>query len=168
MDMTWQYIAGFFDGEGSVLVPTYQQPRISIAQKRPEVLIEIQKFLLEHDIRSQIFSVDKIYAGKRKILSQLRVNASKEVISFIEGVMPYLIVKKEECVAALIPLKNIKKRTKWRLSELQAMKKLREEGLTAREISISLDRPLRTVEAYCYRDGASGIRYDLIGFTNKL
>ena|SRR3990167_7606838 len=163
--MNWSYIAGFFDGEGSVL-GYGRAPRISIAQKRAKVLRDIQKFMWAQDIRSQIY---KYPNSKRKDLSQLRVNATNEVISFIECVLPYLIVKKRECKNALGILRTrTNKRKKWRLSELLKMKELRQKGFTAKQIARELNKPIRTVEAYCYRDGKNGIRYDLIGFTNKL
>ena len=159
--ITWEYIAGFFDGEGCVMGHN-KTPRISIAQKRPQVLVEIQDFLYEHDIRSQIFTYST------KDISQLRINARLEVISFIDGVLPHLIVKKEECEQALGKLSSCKIRTKWRLSELKKMKDLRTQGMTAKQISILLGRSLRTVEAYCYKDGRNGVRFEKIGFTNKL
>lgn len=164
MDMTWEYIAGFFDGEGCIQ-GYLSTPRVSIAQKRPLVLQEIQKFLWEQDIRSQIFR----YSSEKKDLSQLRINAGEEVASFVENVLPFLIVKKEECIVALNKIRlGSRKRRKWRVSELMQLKRLREGGKTAPEISKIMQRPLRTVEAYCYRDGNFAQRYDLIGFTNKL
>lgn len=56
---SWAYIAGFFDGEGSIMFNGPYGMRVSMAQKDPAVLREIQRFLLSAGIEASIYSSRK-------------------------------------------------------------------------------------------------------------
>ena len=87
--MTPEYIAGFFDGEGCV--STFIHPRrntriaLSMTQKKPEVLHEIQRFL----------GYGKVYVDNRGT-SHLRILGRQNAKDFIRLIYPRTIVKREE------------------------------------------------------------------------
>lgn len=116
MMMRWEYIAGFFDGEGCVNTTTRkvegtQCVTVTIAQsnadgveKPPAVLLEISAFLSEVGIVHNI-------SGGRKYLRQtttsdgrkinttrpiynLQIQNRHGIIAFLTGVRPFLRVKK--------------------------------------------------------------------------
>lgn len=81
------YIAGFFDGEGTI--HTYQRrqihARISITQKLPEILFWIQKTL----------GLGRIYKNKKGI-HRLTITDSKSRIKFMQLFIPYCKIKKQQ------------------------------------------------------------------------
>jgi len=92
--MNWQYIAGFFDGEGSINVTRRGKPtifyRVDMSQKYPEALEAIQEFLGYGIIYHR-------YDGKRNIY-ELRINRKSDIIDFVTHVLPYSIVKREKII----------------------------------------------------------------------
>jgi hypothetical protein len=113
MDMTWPYIAGFFDGEGSISVVTRRAAStscitVSLAQSSetshsPDVLTHIGAFLAKQEIRHGIYA-GKIYEGTRLTNGRtVRTNLTPWKIQifnrdgvsrFLSGIRPWLIVKK--------------------------------------------------------------------------
>lgn len=92
--MNWAYVAGFFDGEGSVGMhskPTdgYQSYRlfVQIAQKSTGVLHQIQAFLAAQGIGAGTF----VHRPSRT--HQLTLTGDS-AFNFLSGVLPYLVVKK--------------------------------------------------------------------------
>jgi hypothetical protein len=97
--MNLDYIAGFFDGEGSVMAATVRKPEacygfqirpmIEIAQKRPEVLHEIQRF----------FDFGYVYHAKAGVphdCSRFLVVDRKNCRAFIEAIGPLSRIKQEQ------------------------------------------------------------------------
>lgn len=92
--MNWNYLAGFFDGEGCIYfrVGAWNK-KIHITQKGErgrKVLSEIQDFLQEHGIKSQL----TLRSGTDYWM--LWLCAQKDMTNFLYGVFPYLRVKKLE------------------------------------------------------------------------
>jgi len=101
--ITWQYIAGFFDGEGTLGWNSAQdtfQLQVNIAQNeannRCKVLEAIQRFLNREGIPSNLYPVSQ----KKKGFSQvpiliLQINGGREgKAKFLSRCLPYLWVKK--------------------------------------------------------------------------
>lgn len=80
----WNYVAGFFDGEGSICSMQYGGFRVSIPQKRTEVLYEIQKFLLSRGIQSGIHVRE---------VSMLFFSNRYAVYKFVMKLLPKAVVK---------------------------------------------------------------------------
>jgi len=134
--MNWTYIAGFFDGEGSI---TYNGKgfRITIPQTNEEVLLSIKKFTGYGNI---------IYIAKRKShwsdSWSYYVAKQTEVYDFVKKVKPFVIVKKSLIIKANLELKNIvnnqKLKKKLYFYRKKEIKNLRSKGLTYREIGRKL------------------------------
>lgn len=112
--MNWSYVAGFFDGEGTVgFLPrkghgfrTY----VSMAQTDNDghlVLKKIRSFLLSQGVKLSLYPVRRL-----KNTSVLCSYKHETVKHFLEFVLPLLIVKK---VAALRALQEISDR-EWRVA----------------------------------------------------
>ena len=137
--MNWDYIAGFFDGEGT-LVGRRKGFRIAITQTNKKVLEGIKKF-------SKIGHICDI--TKRKIHWKdswvYFVAKQSDVYLFLKKVEPKLIVKREltgKAVRALRVYLKTEKRKKLILeTKIKEAKNLRNKGLAYREIGkrLSID-----------------------------
>ena len=85
--MTPQYIAGFFDGEGSICFATRKKGKvyIDLYQKPREVLDLIQEFLGYGSI-----------CMYRRGSHQLRISGRANVRRFISMIYPHSVVKKKQ------------------------------------------------------------------------
>jgi len=130
--MAWSYIAGFFDGEGS-LVHNKKGFRIFITQTNQEVLEKIKTF-------TNFGYVIKI--SKRKPHwkdSWLYFIAKQEdIYQFLISTSSLLIVKKELILKAIPQLKDAlfkqQQRKKKFYRRIKMSKKLREKGYSYRKI----------------------------------
>lgn len=134
--MQWEYIAGFFDGEGSILF-NGKRFRITMAQTNHEVLEQI-----------------RVYAGFGNIFKAYKKKAhwkdcwiyfvarQEDVYTFLAKVSPFLIVKRALAARTIPRLKKVivNKHQRSRLSMFRKreVKKLRKNGLTYREIGKEL------------------------------
>lgn len=93
--MNWDYLAGFFDGEGHVRWD-YSTNRTSvkvtwqITQKDMEVIDEIAFFLIENG-----YAV-RLQPNRAKHCGVLMVNRIAEVESLCKRLLPLVIVKKQQ------------------------------------------------------------------------
>lgn len=101
--MSWQYVAGFFDGEGSVGL--YQTGGLgnsrfglSIGQSERnggyEVLCEIRDFLIEHGVTTKSIAKSCTSGRRGNPMFTLQLNKLESVRLFLAGTFPYLRVKK--------------------------------------------------------------------------
>lgn len=101
MKISWEWIAGFFDGEGSIGVYTNNAracgmttASVSQAGDRGEkVLKEIQEFLTQRGIKSYLGCKKNV---RIKDVWALRILARSSLDPFLRGILPYLRVKKLE------------------------------------------------------------------------
>ncbi len=93
------YVAGFFDGEGSISIKntgknTSYRLSISIGQRRPEPLFMIQS--------RWGGSIGKREIGKREANNfSTLLMFSKQAVSFIKDIYPYLVVKRKQAEIAI-------------------------------------------------------------------
>lgn len=101
MRITWEYIAGFFDGEGCVCTTNLKaRPNtfctfVSIGQSGKEgyaVLTAIQAFLVPYGIKSYM-SAQRRQKHYREMW-QLRMMARPSVMVFLSNVLPFVNVKR--------------------------------------------------------------------------
>jgi len=100
--MSWEYVAGFFDGEGYIGIKEhgkkhYFYPIASMSQKSKKILEQIQEFL-----GFGYITINKAKPG----MYTLDVSYSQNS-RFLKAIMPYLVVKK---VVAKLALRYIKYR----------------------------------------------------------
>ena len=134
--MDWKYIAGFFDGEGTI-AHNGKGFRISIPQTNKLVLQKIKSFIGNGNI---------IYIPKRK--SHWRdswtyyLARQSEVYEFLLKIGPFLIVKNNIVSKTIPKLKIIldqqKSKRETYFYRKQKGKKLRQKGLTYRDIGKQL------------------------------
>ena len=93
--MTIEYIAGFFDGEGTINI-VKNKIRISIPQTNLEVLENIKEFLTFGSIFKE-----KKRKEHWKDSWVLYTGNSNDTFQFLNMVYPYLIVKKEKAKEAI-------------------------------------------------------------------
>lgn len=101
-NMTWEYLAGFFDGEGCITSMKVKKGykmvgriQISQSQDRGKILLdEIREFFAQHGITSSICS--RAPYGNRVEGHFLYINSQESSMKFMRGVFPYLRIKKLE------------------------------------------------------------------------
>lgn len=134
--MSWQYIAGFFDGEGS-LGHNGKGYRITISQTNFPVLKTIQDFagfgnIFKNRKRKSHWKESWVYYIARQ----------EEVYIFIKNVLPFIIVKKDLAAKVMptlsLTVKNHQQQIINRLRIIREAKLLRSQGLTYRKIGIKL------------------------------
>lgn len=126
--MSWEYVAGFFDGEGS-LVYNGKGYRAIIYQTDFDVLEEIRKF-------SQVGLVCKLTKRQAhwKDSWAYYVAKQKDVDYFIRKILPFAHIKKDKIIRAIPNLKKILELQEFRSDRHASRKKealkLRESGLS--------------------------------------
>ena len=128
--MNWAYIAGFFDGEGSLRVPMGQKyvtsPQVCIYQSDQLVLLRIQRFLAAHGIHSHVRKENRMRKGLQRVISKkdqyiLDFSRKQSVTIFLRSIRPYAVVKKqiiEDCIRYLILFPAMtKQQREWRRME---------------------------------------------------
>ncbi|MEK7114823.1 MAG: LAGLIDADG family homing endonuclease [Patescibacteria group bacterium] len=138
--MSWKYIAGFFDGEGSIVF-NGKGYRLTIPQTNEEVLLSIKNYLNYGNILKE---------RKRKTHWKdswvYYISQQKLIYKFLKNVQKHVIVKRNLILEVLPKLECIinrqKERKKIREKRIITILKLREKGLSYRkiELKLSLDR----------------------------
>jgi len=134
--MNWRYIAGFFDGEGTILLKN-GRPRIMVVQTDRVVLECIKNFAK----CGNIFEVTKrkphwkdcwVYCISRK----------EDMYNFLRKIAPYLFVKKELAEKGILQLEKelieMRKRKEKYIYRKRMAKLLRKKGLSYRAIGKEL------------------------------
>ena len=93
MQMTWDYIAGFTDGEGHLGAVRF--PVIILGQKTPDVLLSIQAFLRERDIFARV-NQRKAVSGQTEGLFVLTVSRRLDVYLMCLELEDRVIVKRDQ------------------------------------------------------------------------
>lgn len=120
--ISWSYLAGFFDGEGSLSYyflkgrigkpsesARYPRLEISMPQSMPNkiVILEIVKFLKEKEIHYQL-RIEKMDNPNWNNQMRLKIRRINDMREFLEAIYPYLILKRKKCAEALLFLKGRK------------------------------------------------------------
>lgn len=109
--ISWQYLAGFYDGEGTVGFRVLKEkrasrtngetegwqaaPYIQIANTNPEVLETIKDFLNKQNIISQVIAKENINKEQQKGY-YLNIQSYEGIRKFFGKICPYTIIKKEQ------------------------------------------------------------------------
>lgn len=151
--VTWQYIAGFFDGEGTIFyTTTWAKNRktgkrnikckrlvVSVIQgiRQKQVIEEIGKFL-----ERQRIGFSTVESKKPIPCLRLDIGVRGEQFLFLKSIFPYLIVKKEKAEKALkfIEEKEKTKKGNFTLREKDTILQMRKERKTYKQISKVIKR----------------------------
>jgi hypothetical protein len=140
--MNWDYIAGFFDGEGYVFVGN--RLLLSISQVNLSVLQEIQKFSGLGNIIENNDRQNKRWNENWQDSYIYQITKTTEVAEFLEHIQEKVIVKKPKLEQALKQFEVIMDRRQKRLDDrLQLhyqIEQWRSEKLTWKEIGVLLGR----------------------------
>jgi hypothetical protein len=103
--MTWQYIAGFFDGEGTVMCGFRSNRNCRIfslwfSQTDREVLDAICAFLNAEGITANVVS-HRSNGFKPKKVHRLNVCSIEGVYKALDGMYPFLVVKRAKAEEAM-------------------------------------------------------------------
>lgn len=104
--INWSYVAGFFDGEGSVHSRLRDQHGLRVgvvmAQKNngTSVLLKIKKFCLSEGVHLNLYPVRSLENGQA-----LASHKHETVDRFLKKVYPFLIVKKPAAKRALLAIR---------------------------------------------------------------
>jgi hypothetical protein len=90
--VSWAYVAGFFDGEGCVGAPSSRTGvHVSVVQKSPRVLEEIAAFLESHGVTTS-YHRNRSHPAR---MYSLHASSHEGARAWLEGMLPYLIVKRQ-------------------------------------------------------------------------
>ena len=135
--MNWDYIAGFIDGEGSI-IRRKRVFNVIISQTNFEVLEQIRKFIG----RGYVYPIKKRKAHWKNAWIY-SAGGSREVYYVLSFVAHRLVVKKDLAFRALSELQErlaeVKREKRLRTNRLKKGKAFRAQGLTYREIGKKLN-----------------------------
>ena len=107
--MTWEYLAGFFDGEGCIFYNerNYGRRRYalvnvtqgSVNEEKSHICRQIHVFLRSANIPCRL----NTYPGRNGAHGGCKVVVSNApgIIAWLEGMLPYLKVKREDAILAI-------------------------------------------------------------------
>lgn len=127
--MNINYIAGFFDGEGSIVISN-NRVTLSIPQTDEKILLKIKEF----------FKKGNVYTLKKrkehwKDAWVYRCNGSFQVLEILLKLEPFLILKKDKALKAIELLKNIQNKNLLKINRnKEAIKLILEQKLSYRTV----------------------------------
>lgn len=143
--MDWSYIAGYFDGEGSLLLGVTQdtrkekignsqvdgwgiEPAWSLTSFDYETLAKIHSFLIEQQFSPRTTNLRVHRIGQSKPAMRIEVGGWKRINKLVHILIPYSIAKKKQYELFLELLSIIERKGKhWtKLLFLEAMRKVDE------------------------------------------
>lgn len=135
--MDWKYIAGFFDGEGSIS-HNGSGYRLTISQTNEEVLEAIRAFTKT----GKVLSITK-RKPHWKDSWVYNISKQKDIEKFLLKISPNLIVKKPLALKVLLNLKKIVKNQTIRERKSNSIRQksriLRKKGYSYRQIGKTLN-----------------------------
>lgn len=93
----WAYLAGFFDGEGTITASVGRdwRPRLKVTQRTSYVIEHLYYLFGVGSFRTYLNQRDQ------KTVYAWEVGRKQEVRYLLQGMLPYLIVKEEQAELAL-------------------------------------------------------------------
>ena len=132
--INWAYVAGFFDGEGSIVF-TGSTCKISIAQNTRKVLENIQAFLMSEGITHSWVteSPPRPFNRQPNTLYHLAFSHADNVRLFFDSVLPFSVVKKDKILDAYDRLTDTPRKSVT-TEEYQNAKSFLAQGCTYRQV----------------------------------
>lgn len=154
--MNWQYLAGFFDGEGHVGVHKgrgkYTQHDIAIANTHEPTIDAISRFLSSQTIKHSKFK--RTYTVKHwKTAYKIKVTSIRAGIVFLELILPFLLTKREQALSTLEYLRRQTPRKYLSKETMDHALSLYQEGKTLRQVAGLLGIDNKTIRVYGQKVG---------------
>ena len=133
-EMSWAYVAGFIDGEGSFSIATYKycfMPRLSISQGQVKVLKEIQSFFAQRGIRSSLYR--DLHKPRGNVWYNLRVQDRSSLANICSHLSGLLRVKRDQ-LAVMVRLLSLKSGHITRTDKIQQQLRRAESDQCRKEI----------------------------------
>lgn len=137
--MTWEYIAGFFDGEG--WVTRYPKPEGCLAKYvcgmaqatyQGQVIYDIAAFLKVKGVKCHVRSDHT--NNRTTSMVRLSISDCSSLVGFMKGVLPHLLVKHEKSAACLEASSQCLKRIQERKDRVNRATEMRLAGTPFAEI----------------------------------
>jgi hypothetical protein len=91
----WIWLAGFFDGEGTILLGRYFRKRDGLPRIKAEVMVgNTSKLVMQHIAETLDMPLYEEKRRDRKYLYTVRICRMKNVVPFLEKIIPYLKIKR--------------------------------------------------------------------------
>ena len=142
--MNWDYVAGFIDGEGSIIIKP-PRVRMYISNTNKEVLEDIKKFVN----CGSVFEVKRKLRGNWKKQYGWTVCFHQDVLRILKNLKDKLIIKQKLCEKAIFYIEN-KRWQKYYLSkeELERWKHLGSSRKIAQKLEVSQFSVLKYLKKY--------------------
>ncbi len=142
--MNWDYIAGFIDGEGSIIVKP-PRVRIYISNTNREILEKIKVFLEG----GSVFEAKRTIKGNWKKQYGWTICSHQDVLRILKNLRNKLIIKRKVCEEAISYIEN-KRWQKYYLSkeELKKWKHLSSSRKIAKKLGVSQSSVLKYLKKY--------------------
>ena len=135
--MDWSYVAGFFDGEGSVIF-TKNSIKLQFSNTDKQMLKKLHKFLGCGNIRFSYRNLDKW-----KPQGVLVVGKHEDVIPILDKLKDLCIIKKSKIKKAIDYYEN--KKWHYQQIDMERLTKLRNNGMSIRKIAEEMNLSRSTV-----------------------
>jgi hypothetical protein len=126
----WIWLAGLFDGEGTILVSKYTRTRDEYLRVVPEVMISNTSKPVMMNIAETIdMPLSERKREDRKWIYELRIRKMENIVLFLEKIIPYLRIKRTQAELLYVYCKSRVERpwrSKYTNEELQLFNKIRE------------------------------------------
>lgn len=153
--MTFQYIAGFFDGEGHVGIHEGKraiQITVTLANTHKPTILALQRFLKDEGILSRVYA-RKQKNPKWKTCYALSITDHLEQVRFLEGIRPFTITKNEAIDRVLAFIKDKSWQIDFTLDQITEALTLYKKGLSLRQIEKELGISSRCLRSHALKQG---------------
>jgi len=140
--MNWDYVAGLFDGEGSIQLKKYPDSSkgrgivLVIGITDRNVLDKLQEFLATQGIKSYVYHRTTLRANETKPCQWWQISNKWDAVKFLHAIRDKSIVKQKRIDEALEFRQKLTAFTRpFTHDELEKIKKLHFEGSTGAEIA---------------------------------
>jgi hypothetical protein len=126
----WIWLAGFFDGEGTILVSKYIRTRDGRLRVVPEVMVSNTSKPVMMNIAETIdMPLAERKREDRKWIYELRIRKLENIVLFLEKIIPYLRIKRLQAELLYAYCKSRVERPlnyEYTEEEIQIFRKIRE------------------------------------------
>jgi hypothetical protein len=99
----WSYLAGIVDGEGSIVIYPHKDRKVFTAEiVIPNTSLVLMKWLVSNfGGKFNVFQPKNLHGYNRKLLYRWRASGKKNRENILLGIIPYLVIKKEQAKVLL-------------------------------------------------------------------